>query len=466
MVTRMRDWDAVPGDGGDTSSPVWSVIRWHLKFWVLPIVITTILYLLALGLAKRYAISGDLLGVGTVMFITMFVILVIGYALGLVGIHYGYRFLRGQVGAEEEGKERGLSMADGFREMEKHKGAHKTFVHSVVTYAAIPFLVMIGLGWFDPSFVAKYGPALLLLSFPAVILVTWLNPGQFIARLTQFLVIAVMLIIFGVAIWKGSQLKIGEYQSEQAASAPINERADREAKEAKLSYLREQAASCAKAIAASWKAGKPPTSEAEADCRKKQEAAREAEGATSSLSWPSLPKFGGSASQSTAAGQINNYPPAQDKAPVTAPAATPAPTAAITVAWEGYYAPSVHRGPMSIGSHPAGQYRVEGEGLRQQVDPNNHGHYRSHNWRGEVVSEGGRCIVIVPNPGQMSIPFTGPGQCYGAVIVTAENSTHHWVADRKCFDHRGGELFVNANNGAHPDRFTGQGGHKLRLTQC
>ncbi len=464
MATRMRDWEAVPDGGDDSSSPVGGYFRWHAKYYFAPILSLVAIFLVALAIAYGYAKNGNLGGIGTIMMIAVFAVILVGFMWGNMGFFSILTYIDGNIGGVKDGKEDGASVSDGVKAVKTGLRGYGKKVLVLGIYTAVPFVALFILTLLGSEHVEK---ALWILPASFLIMVGVLAfwPGSAFAKFIIGLCIAGVIFVFGYAVWQWGIKQYAVQQEKQAASAPINERAEREAKEAKLSYLREQAASCAKAIAASWKAGKPPTSEAEADCRKKQEAAREAEGTTSSLSWPSLPKFGSSSEGSTAAGAINSPAPATPQAtPAPAPAAKPAP--AIQVVWEGYYAPSVHRGPMSIGSHPAGQYRVEGEGLRQQVDPNNHGHYRSHDWRGEVVSEGGRCIVIVPNPGQMSIPFTGPGQCYGAVIVTAENSTHHWVADRKCFDHRGGELFVNANNGAHPDRFTGQGGHKLRLTQC
>lgn len=419
MATRLRDWDGVPDAGGGKSSPVWSVIRWHLKYWVFPVTLTTILYLLALGLGKHYATNGDLLGVATVMFITMFVILMIGYALGLVGIHYAYRFLRGQVGAEEEGKERGLSVADGFREMEAHKGAHKAFVHGVTTYAAIPFLVMIGLAWFSPNFVTKYGPALLFLSFPAVVLVTWLNPGKFIARMTQFLVIAVMVIIFGVAIWEGSQLKIGAYQREQAASAPVDQQAARRAKEEQLGYLRKQAADCSTDIAGSWKAGKPPSDAVQADCARKHQAVRDAEGGATTTSWS------WSGSTSSAAGMFNQG----------------GTLSAGPVGKRIEYDPAKVGGPITLGDFPAGNYRIVGEGERYQrfgrVD-------EPMNVNGQVRTQGGN-TYYAPS----CAPMVGPS---GMLIAQSGGRTHK--VDQP-FAHPGGRIQGNVNN--CPGEYLGSG---------
>ncbi len=466
MTTRLRDWGHVPITAGTGQFTVWGVVCWHLKFWVTPILITFALYFGALGWAKQYALTGDFVGIGKVMIGMIIILLLIGYALGLVGIHYAYHYWRGQVGGPEENKEKGLSIADGMREIEKNKSAHKNFVHAVITYACIPFLVLAALAWFGPKFVTEYGPVLLFLSFPAVIVVTWLNPGKFVAHLTKWVIIGIIVLVVAKALWVGANAKWALSQSEAAASAPADTRAANEAAQAKLEYLQNQAAKCSRELAAAWRAGMPPTIEAQAACDKKQQAVQAATG--------SVPGWMEIASNSALAVKTHLSQDTKGSSPATAAGAINAPAVDTTsgglTSWTGFYEP--FKGRTVIGEFKPGQYRLvelprtaeQAERVQVTYDlelrPSEHRLDKD----GRFVDLGGRVHNYTPPNGE-SMPF--PSRPYGAVIGTVDGK-EEWVARGRCFGNATKQFVfgLDANLLEFEKDRKGRGGHHLRVEKC
>lgn len=460
MVTRLRDWGHVPVAAGTGQLTVWGVVYWHLKFWVTPVLITFALYFGALGWAKQYALTGDFVGIGKVMIGMIIILLLIGYALGLVGVHYAYHYWRGQVGGPEENKEQGFSIADGMREIEKNKSAHKNFVHAVITYACIPFLVLAALAWFGPKFVTEYGPVLLFLSFPAVIVITWLNPGKFVAHLTEWVIIGVIVLVVAKALWVGANEKWATSQSEAAASAPANTRAANEAAQAKLEYLQNQAAKCSRELAAAWKTGTPPTSEAQAACDKKQQAVQAVTG--------SAPGWMETASNSALAVKTHLSQGTTAAGVINAPAANT--TSGAPNSWAGFYEPS--KGRMLIGEFEPGQYRLvelprkaeQAERVQVTYDlelrPSEHRLDKD----GRFLDLGGRVHNYTPPNGE---PMPFPGKPYGAVIGVIDGESE-WIAHGQCFGNTTKRfiLGLDANLLEFDKDRKGRGGHHLRIEKC
>jgi hypothetical protein len=352
----MADLNAWNGIGPrDDTSPVASYAWWHAKYYFAPIIVVVALYLVALATAKQFAIHGSYGGIGGIMLGLQFVILLVGFMWGNIGLAAILGYIRGQAGGLKENKEEGLSIEDGIKGAQEWSIGFKNFWLGTAHFAAIPFLTLMLLAWAGPESVQMYSGTLLTLSFAALIAVSWLSTGRFVASLFMVIEVIALVALLGFIVKEGVDKRLTIAQAASAAQRTADEKARDDAKAEVTQVIRNTRKTCYDDLAKRAKNEGKIAPNAEFD-----KCAAIGVETTPVVSAPAI---------STAAndGAVSSTAPAA-AAPAGAVSATAtSATVCDQVVKAVDYTPSEQPGAVDIGSLPAGRYEVTATGKRRQM---------------------------------------------------------------------------------------------------
>ncbi|MGB4834343.1 MAG: hypothetical protein WBP40_04900 [Candidatus Moraniibacteriota bacterium] len=246
----MADLNAWNGIGPrDDTSPVAGYLWWHAKFYFAPIIVVIAFYLVALATAKQFAVNASYGGIGSIMLGLQFMILLVGFMWGNIGLAAIAGYTRGQIGGIKEGKEEGPSIEDGVKGAQEWSIGFKNFWLGMAHFAAIPFLTLMLLAWAGPESVHKYSGTLLTISFAALIAVSWLSSGKFVASLFMVIEVIALVALLGFIVKEGIDRRFVVAQAASAAQRTADEKARDDAKKEVAQVIQNMRKTCYDALA-------------------------------------------------------------------------------------------------------------------------------------------------------------------------------------------------------------------------